>query len=137
MLGCGGQNGVKEANRYVAEVNTAQTRFSETVAAVGAVGAGGDRQANAAAVGRLSNAVDRVIVDLRAVEPPERVAALHTRLIGAIRSFSGALKTARRGFRSRDPVTILAHRERLLNAGRRVTSRTNDTIAAINRALKS
>src|SRR6185436_20162999 len=87
LAGCGSGN-VDEANRYVDAVNRAQTQFTGTMDRLsGRITAGSSSRADTRVLRSFDTAVARVVGDLRDIEPPERVAQLHRRLVGEMDSY--------------------------------------------------
>ena len=133
--GCGGSDEDKQATAYVAAVNAAQTRFSTSIARIGADTSGSE--VTAATVGRWTGAVDRMRRDLRVIEAPDRVDRLHLRLVDEVTDFRSALTKAQRALRAGDRRTILAERARLGISARRATRRIETTLKSIDRTLRS
>jgi hypothetical protein len=133
---CGGTSDEdKQANSYVTAVNAAQTRFSTSIARIGAETKG--TEVTTATVDRWAGAVERMRRDLRAIEAPDEVDRLHTRLVDEITGFRGTLRKARRALRSGNRKTILAERARLVVSARRATKRIETTLTSIDRTLGS
>lgn len=136
LSACGGtSDDKKRADSYVTAVNAAQTRFSTSVARIGAETKG--PQVTGATVDRWTGAVERMRRDLRAIEAPDKVDRLHTQLVDEVTDFRGALNKARRAFRSGDRKAILAERARLVVSARRATKRIETTLTGIDRTLGS
>jgi len=133
--GCGGGDEDQQANDYVSAVNAAQTRFSDSIVRIGADTSGSE--VSAATVKRWTGAVDRMRRELRAIEAPDDVDRLHTRLVVEISNFRSALTKAQRALRSGDRKAILAARAQLVVSARRVTTQIETTLDDINRALQS
>ena len=76
------------------------------------------------------------ITDLRAIDPPGEVSALHRRLVAAIAAYGREIRRERSVLRSGDPRALVSAQQRLLRATTMVSRSINATIAAINRALK-
>ena len=134
--GCGGGDDDTQANNsYVGAVNAAQTRFSTSIARIGADTS--SSEVTAATVSRWSGAVDRMRRDLRAIKAPGSVDRLHTQLVDEITDFRGALTKAQRALRSGNRKAILAERARLVVSARRATRQIERTLTGIDRTLGS
>ncbi|HYF25653.1 MAG TPA: hypothetical protein VD931_07955, partial [Baekduia sp.] len=81
-------------------------------------------------------AVDDAVGDLRAIEPPQEVAALHRRLVGQIGSYGTALERARRTFGSADARRVLAAQAQLVERISTISGSINATINEINDELR-
>lgn len=128
---------VDEANHYVAAVNAAQTRFAATSERLLRSIAPDDRPArNRAALSRFYRAVDGFVAELRGIAAPDRVRALHARLVAAIVRFGRDLRAAGAGITSGSASRILTGQERLAAATSAVARRINATIAEINKVLR-
>ena len=134
--GCG--NGeVREANDYVAAVNTAQSRFAATSERLlGEIRPEDGAARNRAVLRRFSTAVDGLVAELRGIDPPGRVRALHDRMVGAMVRFGKDVRAAGAAITSGRPTRILRGEERLASATSGVARRINATIAEINAALR-
>jgi hypothetical protein len=136
LAGCG-SGGAGQANRYVDSVNRAQARFVRDVSGLsGRVTSSSDPRDDTKVIRGFDNAVARVTSDLRAIDPPAKVSALHRRLVAAIGSYGREIRREASVLRSGDPRALVAAQQRLLSATTTVSRRINTTIAAINRKLK-
>jgi len=136
LAGCGSGN-VDEANRYVDAVNRAQSQFTGTMDRLsGRITAGSSSSADTRVLRSFDTAVARVVGDLRDIEPPERVAQLHRRLVGEMDSYGLRVRRETTTLRSKDPRRLVAAQQRLLSATDAVSRDINATIAAINRRLE-
>src|SRR3954470_8759949 len=82
--GCGSGD-VEKANRYVASVNRAQSQFAGSVDRLsGRISASSSHTADGRVLRSFDSAVNRVVVDLRQISPPDKVAGLHRRLVGQL-----------------------------------------------------
>jgi hypothetical protein len=134
--GCGG-SGDDRANRYVDQVNRAQSQFAQTVTKLsGRVtdtsSAGQDRRTLRA----FTAAVDGVVAALRRIKPPPRVVPLHRELVSDINSYGAEVKSAAATLSSHDAARLAAAQQRLLKATSTVSSQINATIDAINKRLQ-
>jgi hypothetical protein len=129
---------VKEANAYVTAVNRAQTTFtaaSDRLAAAIEPGAGGD--APRRRLRRYYGTVDAFVARLRAIPAPQRVRALHARLIASVERFGASLRSAGAGLTSGDASRILDGQQELAAAMAAVGLSINTTVAAINKQLRA
>ena len=136
LAGCGGGGGVKEANKYVDAVNKAQNRFASTVDSLSArITSTSTPAEDRATLSKFQGAVDQVVGDLRAVDPPDKVRDLHTRLITAMKDFGAQVREVSSALSSGSATRLLAAQEQLAKATAEVSQKINATIAAINRKL--
>ena len=135
LAGCGG-GGVKEANNYVDAVNSAQSRFANTVDSLSEkITSTSTPAEDRATLGKFQDAVDKVVGDLRAVDPPEKVRGLHSQLIAAMKDFGEQVSQVSSALSSGSASRLLAAQEQLASATAEVSRKINSTIAAINRKL--
>lgn len=139
-VGCGGSvSGNTDAARsYVAALNRAQGRFATTVTRLSqrvtpTSSAAKDRTTLRA----FDGAVSRVVRDLQHIDPPQRVAGLHGRLVADLGAFGDELHSATKAIGSHDASRVRAAQRRLSAATARVSRQVVATIRAINRRLKA
>src|SRR4051794_41972261 len=102
VAGCGGD--VEKNNDYVDAVNKAQNEFASTFDRLNArITATSSPKEDRATLKRFQDAIDKVVGDLRAVDPPSKVTDLHKELIGEINSYGGGGGKAPQGPRSPAP----------------------------------
>lgn len=135
LAGCGG-SGTKEKNAYVAAVNDAQQAFVAVVdQSASNLSANAPDDETARQLDSVGIGAAKVVRQLRAVDPPGDVKALHQRLIaeaqGLVTAFNGAADAYRSGIASR----ILDAKVQLSKDVARVNSQLNATIEALNRKL--
>jgi len=136
MAGCGGGGGVKEANTYVDKVNAAQNRFASTIDSLSAqITSTSTPAEDKATLAHFQDAVDRVVKDLHAVKPPEKVQADHAQLIAAMEGFGGQVHEVSAALSSGSATKLLEAQQQLAKATADVSQKINATIAAINRKL--
>jgi hypothetical protein len=133
--GCGADT--KAANDYVDAVNEAQTGFAAKFDSLSSritstSTAAQDRQT----LDGFKQAIDKVVTDFRAVKPPDKVKALHARLISEISAYGGEIDKAKKAFEDEDPQAIVKAQADLVSAVTRVQSQINTTIADINKKLR-
>ena len=105
-VGCGSDT--KEANDYVSAINKAQTDFADSVQKIGSSAAGGTPEEKAKnTFGRLERAIDGVVADLKAVDPPDKVKDLHSELVAELSQFKAQVKAAGDSLSSGDPQAIV------------------------------
>ncbi len=137
LAGCGGGSG-EEAERYVEQVNAAQESFADRFAAIQkrlttTSTAAEDRRA----LRDFRLATDRIVRDLRAVDPPVRVDDLHGRLVDAVAGYGGEIDRARGMLSAGDPQQVIRARTELSGAVGDVSRRITAAITAINERLQS
>ena len=138
LLGGCGSDRVKRANAYVDGVNRAESRFADSSdQLLKRITPTSTPSQDRATLARFSSAVDRVVADLRAVSPPDRVRTLHTRLVGQIARLGTEVDRARSALSSKDASKIARVPTQLSDATSEVSREINTTTAAINRALKA
>ena len=135
VAGCGSDT--KAANDYVDAVNKAQNEFASTFDRLNArITATSSPKEDRATLKRFQDAIDKVVADLRSVEPPSKVKTLHTELIGEINSYGGEIGKARKAFGSDDPAKVIAAQTDLVTSVTDVSSKINSTIDQINKKLR-
>src|SRR3954465_9634846 len=136
LAGCG-SSGATDANRYVDGVNRAQARFVHDVSGLsGRVTSSSNPREDTTVIRGFDDAIARVTRDLRTIEPPGKVSALHRRLVAAIAAYGREIRRETSVLRSGDPRALVSAQQRLLRATTTVSRSINATIAAINRRLK-
>ncbi|HSD76486.1 MAG TPA: hypothetical protein VLA98_03750 [Solirubrobacteraceae bacterium] len=135
--GCGGGADRSADRSYVQAVNAAQNDFADRFDRLSSrITSTSTPRQDRRTLAQFQVAVDRVVRRLRAVRPPERVRALHARLIAEISGYRAQIGAARRAFASRDPQRVLAAQGRLVGAVNATGARVNRTIDDINRRLR-
>ena len=136
LAGCGGSDG--EADRYVEQVNAAQESFADRFAAIQQrLTTTSTPAEDRRALRDFRAATDRVVADLRAVEPPDEVRDLHGRLVGAVAGYGREIDRARRMLEGGDPQQVIRARTELSGAVGNVSRQITAAIAAINERLES
>jgi hypothetical protein len=134
--GCG-DGRVKADNRYVTATDRAIQVFETRLQGLQAdFTPGSTPQQDRRTLGALRRAVDKVVADLQAIRPPDRIAPLHRRLIAEVGAYRGAIDAARTGFASSDPQVIDAARSRFAKRLTAVGKNVTRTITTINAELK-
>ena len=133
--GCGADT--KAANDYVDAVNKAQNDFATTFDQLSSQitstsTAAQDRET----LDGFKQAIDKVVTDFRAVKAPDKVKALHGRLIAEISAYGKAIDKAKLAFSDEDPQAIVKAQADLVNAVTHVQAQINTTIADINKKLR-
>jgi ABC-type transporter Mla subunit MlaD len=134
-VGCG--NDTKAANDYVDAVNRAQNDFATTFDRLSSkITSTSTAQQDQKTLDGFKRAVDEVVGDLRAVEPPAKVTGLHQELVGEISSYGREIDKAKSAFADGDPKAIIRAQTQLVTAVTRVSGQINRTIDAINKKLR-
>lgn len=81
-------------------------------------------------------AVRSAVTELRTVDPPDGLDALHRRFIGDIAAYGSEVRKARERLARGTPRDALVAQQRLVAAVGRISTRINRTIAAINDKLQ-
>jgi hypothetical protein len=135
--GCGGD--AKESNDYVRAVNKVQTEFANSVQKAGS--SSGSSSSDPAAAAKktfadLNAAIDKVVSDLKAVDPPDKVKSLHNDLITEMTQFQAQVKAAGDSLSSKDPQTIVSAQSKFASSASTLGSRISKTISDINAKLQ-
>jgi sigma54-dependent transcription regulator len=133
--GCGADT--KAANDYVDAVNKAQndfaTKFDELSGRITSTStAAEDRKT----LDGFKSAIDKVVNDFRAVKAPDKVKALHGKLIAEISAYGREIDKAKQAFSNEDPKAIVKAQADLVSAVTRVQAQINATIGDINKKLR-
>ena len=135
VAGCGSDN--KSANSYVDAVNRAQNDFASTFDRLSSqITSTSTPQQDQKTLNGFKRAVDKVVGDLRAVEPPSEVKGLHGELVGEISSYGKEIDKAKSAFANGSPKTIIKAQTQLVTAVTRVSGQIDRTIDAINKKLR-
>jgi hypothetical protein len=135
VAGCGSDN--KSANNYVDAVNKAQNDFASTFDRLSSrITSTSTPQQDQKTLDGFKHAVDKVVVDLRAVEPPDKVKPLHAELVNEISSYGREIDKAKQAFANGNPKAIIKAQTQLVTAVTRVSGQINRTIDAINKKLR-
>jgi hypothetical protein len=134
--GCGGDTESK--NEYVDSINKVQTDFADSVSKSTSAAAGsGDAQERAEnTFSSLSTAIEKLIDDLRGIEPPDEVARLHDRLISQMDEFNGDIKKAGDALGSGDPQQIVKAQTDFATSASSLGTEISQTISDINTELQ-
>ena len=134
--GCGGDT--KSSNEYVDAINKAQTDFADTIQGLGSGTSTSSDPTQAAkdTFAKLDAAIQKVVADLKGVDAPDKVQALHNELISELSEFEGQVKTAGDSLSSGDPQTIVAAQSKFASSASTLGTRISKTINDINTKLK-
>jgi hypothetical protein len=134
VAGCGSDGG---RGAYVKALNTAQTELAQRFTALQAhVTPTSSAQQDRRTLLAYERAVGTVVRDLRAIDAPAGLGALHRQLIAQVADYGSALRSARSQLHGNDPKAILAVQGELRTAVVEKGRQLNSTIQAINRMLK-
>ena len=135
VAGCGSDS--KSANDYVDAVNRAQNDFASTFDRLSSrITSTSTPQQDQRTLDGFKRAVDKVVGDLRAVEPPDKVRPLHAELVNEISSYGKEIEKDKKAFADGKPKTIIKAQTQLVTAVTRVSGQINRTIDAINQKLR-
>jgi hypothetical protein len=135
VSGCGSDH--KQANAYVAAVNRAQNDFASTFDRLSSqITSKSTPEQDQRTLDGFKRAVDKVVVDLRAVKVPSKVKGLHSELVGEISAYGTEIDRAKVAFADGDPQAIVKAQTQLVGAVTRVSSQINRTIEAMNKKLR-
>ena len=137
VAGCGGDT--KASNNYVDAINKVQTDFANNVQKAGSSPSTGSDAAAAAkkTFADLQTAIDKVIADLQGVKPPDKVKALHAKLISEMQEFNKEVQTAGDSLSSGNPQKILAAQSKFASDASSLGTKIGTTISYINDKLHS
>jgi hypothetical protein len=134
--GCGSDS--QSTNDYVTAINKVQTNFAKDVKTVGTEQSGGDPAAAAKKTfADLMAAIDRVVADLKAVKPPDKVKDLHNQLVSEMSQFDSQVKAAGESLSSKDPKAIETAQTQFASSASTLGTQISQTIGAINKKLRS
>jgi hypothetical protein len=131
--GCGGGN--KKSNDYVNAVNKAQTEFAASITKLES-SAGSGSQSAEQTFARLKAAIDKVIADLEATDPPAKVKQLHNQLVGEMGQLGVAVGKAADALASRDEKKLAQAQAGFSTGLSQLAARVTNTIAEINAKLR-
>ena len=133
--GCGSDT--KESNNYVDAVNKAQTDFANSIQKVGSSSSGGDATQKAKdTFANLDQAINKVVADLKAVNPPDKVKDLHNQLVSELSKFEDQVKKAGDSLSSGDPQAILKAQSTFATSASSLGTQISKTIDDINTKLQ-
>jgi len=137
VAGCGSDT--KASNDYVKAINKVQTDFVNNVQKAGSAPSTGSDPLAAAkkTFTNLEAAIGKVISDLQGVTPPDKVKALHNRLISEMDEFKGDVKTAGDSLSSKDPTKIATAQTKFASDASSLGTKIDKTISDINDKLHS
>jgi hypothetical protein len=132
--GCGGDT--KSKNDYVNKVNRAQSDFVAVVddSESRITGDASDKD-TAAQLDMIRTAAAKVVVELRAIKPPDKVRDLHADLVGEAQGLVTAFRKAADAYRSGETSKILSAKVDLSKDVTRVNAQLSATIQALNNKL--
>jgi hypothetical protein len=132
--GCGGDT--KSKNDYVNKVNRAQSDFVAVVddSESRITGDASDKD-TATQLDMIRTAAAKVVVELRAIKPPDKVRDLHADLVGEAQGLVTAFRKAADAYRSGEPSKILSAKVDLSKEVTRVNAQLSATIQALNNKL--
>lgn len=139
LAGCGGQaQEVRDAGAYAERVNRVQARFEQDLGTLNAAAdRAEDRRDVQAAVRRLSERIDGVQGELRAIDPPPVAARPHAQLIAAFGRWKAPLEAFRRALRDRDSRATLRAKSDFSTETTAVEQQVNAAARQINDRLRS
>jgi len=134
--GCGGTDAATSA--YVRDVNAARAGLEHAIAALPPTDAATSTRADdERTLAGYEAAVRDSLRRLQRAHPPEKVGALHRRLVTAVAGYEDALARARDRLVRAPAADVLAIREQLRDALAVTGRRVNAAIAALNGGLEA
>lgn len=138
--GCGGGGSSGGSNAkadYVKALNRAQSGLAAKFTKLGQeITPTSSAKQDQATLTAYEGVVDSTVRQLRAIEPPSGLTALHARFVAQLSDYGTAVRTARQRIAGDDPRAILAAQGRLQASLQRTGRQLNATIEAINKTLK-
>jgi hypothetical protein len=134
--GCFGSN--SDENAYVDQLNKVQNDFaSSTAEALSSAPSQLNGKAQAIqSLGNFETAIDKLIADLKAVDPPAKVESLHHELISKMQRFHVHVKEAVASLTSPDPQVIVAAQAQVATEALQLRTTIRKTISGINDKLQ-
>ena len=137
LAGCGGGTSTKEKNAYAREVNAAQQRFATTVSTVAQqTGKANSIRQQQRTLQRFDTAIQGVVKELNAIDPPSEVTKEHAKLTSVMTGFGKAIGQANDAMRNPTPTRIETAQRDVATATQSVNARVSAAIAAINAKLR-
>jgi hypothetical protein len=137
--GCGsGSDGASNARAdYVRSLNQAQSGLAQKFTKLGEkITPTSSAKQDQATLAAYESVVDTTVRQLRAIDPPSGLEALHRRFVAQLAGYGTAVRTARTRIAGDDPRAILAAQGTLQASLQRTGRQLNATIEAINKTLK-
>lgn len=127
----------KTKNSYVEQVNQAQSNFVAVVddSQSRIQGGNASNTETATQLDMIRAAAAKVVVQLRAIKPPDNVKTLHGTLVKEAQGLVAAFAKAADAYRSQDPSQILTAKVDLGKDIDRVNGQLNATIQQLNNKL--
>ena len=132
-----GSSDTKPSNAYVDQVNRVQSQFSATFQRLaGQITTTSTAAQDRRTIDQFRTAVTGTVNDLRGIQPPAKVKALHAQLTSTLASFGTALTSARDQLGAQRSITARATASAALaEQTSRASADFGRTIDAINRKL--
>ena len=131
LVACGGDTEAK--NDYVEAVNKAQTDFATSISKAPT---GANASDPGSVFDKMAASVDKVVADLKAVEPPDAVQEQHDRLVSELEKFGAAIEDAGESLASRDPQKIASAQAEFAQKASDVGTKIGTAIQQINSELQ-
>ena len=131
LVACGGDT--EEKNDYVAAVNKAQTDFASSISQAPSGASASDP---GSVFDKMAASVDKVVADLKAVEPPDAVKDQHATLVSELEEFGTAIEDAGDSLSSRDPQKIASAQAEFAQKASDVGTKIGTAIQQINSELQ-
>ena len=130
LVACGGDTEAK--NDYVAAVNKAQTDFADGISKAQAGAATDPKKV----FDDMKASIDKVVSDLKAVEPPDDVTSEHSTLVSELEKFGAAVAEAGSSVTSGDPQKIASAQADFAQEASGVSTKIGQAIQEINAKLQ-
>ena len=135
LAACGSSD-TKEANRYVGQVNEIQNDVAAKFRAAGAaISPTATTEANDKALQQFDAAVTSAVARLKGVDAPDKVAALHARLVQAVDGYHASIAAARRALRAKNQAALTRAQTAFSAGTTKISALITTTIEAINGKL--
>jgi hypothetical protein len=138
--GCGGGGGdTQSANDYVKQINKVQTDFSNSLSSSASTGTTSTSDPLAGAKQTFQNidtGLTKVVSNLKAITPPDKVKDLHQQLITEISQLDQEVRKIAASVATGDLKKIAAAQANFSSAATRLQNQFGQTIDAINQKLQ-
>jgi isochorismate synthase EntC len=133
--GCGSDT--KSSNEYVKDLNQVQTDFVNSISkATSSSGSGSAQDQAKKTFASLDTSIDKLISDLKGIDPPDKVKSLHQDLIDEMTQFKAQVNTAAESLASGDSTKIVAAQTKFATEASQLQTQIGKTISGINAKLQ-
>jgi cytochrome c556 len=137
VSGCG-SNDTQAANDYISKINKVQADFANSLSSGASTGttSASDPLAGAKATFReIDDGLTKVVANLKAITPPDKVRELHQQLVTEISQLDREVKKIEASVSTGDLKKIAAAQTNFASAAARLQNQFGQTIDSINQKL--